>query len=84
VLGIGGPHYQSKFTRVALESDVAFGHMIPKYAIPTVDSEILKQCIERTLEKTQLAVLDWKGIKGENKAPLLETLKDAGIPFEKV
>jgi D-aminoacyl-tRNA deacylase len=84
VLGIGGPHYQSKFTRVALESDVAFGHMIPKYAIPTVDSEILKQCIGKTLEKTKLAVLDWKGIKGENKAPLLETLKDAGIPFEKV
>jgi D-aminoacyl-tRNA deacylase len=84
VLGIGGPHYQSKFTRVALEGDVAFGHMIPKHAIPTVDSEILKQCIERTLEKTELAVLDWKGIKGENKAPLIEMLKDAGIPFEKV
>ena len=83
VLGIGGPHYQSKFTRVALESDVAFGHMIPKYAIPAVDSELLKQCIGRTLEKTELAVLDWKGIKGENKAPLLGMLKEAGIPFEK-
>jgi D-aminoacyl-tRNA deacylase len=83
VLGIGGPHYQSKFTRVALESDVAFGHMIPKYAIPAVDSELLKQCIGRTLEKTELAVLDWKGIKGENKAPLLRMLKEAGIPFEK-
>jgi len=84
VLGIGGPHYQSKFTRAALESDVAFGHMIPKYAIPAVDSELLKQCIRRTLEKTELAVLDWKGIKGEDKVPLLGMLKDAGIPFEKV
>jgi D-aminoacyl-tRNA deacylase len=83
LLGIGGPHYQSKFTRLALESDVAFGHMIPKYAVSAVDPELLKQCIGRTLEKTQLAVLDWKGIKGEDKAPLLETLKDAGIPFEK-
>jgi D-aminoacyl-tRNA deacylase len=83
VLGIGGPHYQSKFTRVALESDVAFGHMIPKYAIPAVDSELLKQCIGRTLEKTELAVLDWKGIKGEDKVPLLGILKEAGIPFEK-
>jgi D-tyrosyl-tRNA(Tyr) deacylase len=58
--------------------------MIPKYAIPAVDSELLKQCIGKTLEKTKLAVLDWKGIKGEHKAPLLETLKHAGIPFEKV
>jgi len=83
VLGIGGPHYQSKFTRVALESDVAFGHMIPKYAIPAVDSELLKQCIGRTLEKTDLAVLDWKGIKGEDKVPLLGMLKEASISFEK-
>jgi len=83
LLGIGGPHYQSKFTRLALESDVAFGHIIPKYAVSAVDPELLKQCIERTLEKAQFAVLDWKGIKGEDKAPLLETLKDAGIPFEK-
>lgn len=83
LLGIGGPHYQSKFTRLALESDVAFGHMIPKYAVSAVDPGLLKQCIERTLEKTQLAVLDWKGIKGEDKAPLLEKLKDAGIAFEK-
>lgn len=83
LLGIGGPHYQGKFTRLALESDVAFGHMIPKYAVSAVDLELLKQCIGRTLEKSQLAVLDWKGIKGEDKARLLETLKDAGIPFEK-
>jgi D-aminoacyl-tRNA deacylase len=83
VLGIGGPHYQSKFTRLSLENDVAFGHVIPKYAIPTVDLELLKHCIVRTLEKTEFAVLDWKGIKGEDKVPLLGMLKDAGIPFEK-
>jgi D-aminoacyl-tRNA deacylase len=51
VLGIGGPHYSSKFTRMALEKEVAFGHMIPKYAVPSLDSEILRQCIEKTLER---------------------------------
>lgn len=83
VVGIGGPHYQSKFTRVALERDIAFGHMIPKHAVSGVDSAMLKQCRERTLEKAELAVLDWKGIKGENKAPLVEMLKEAGLTFEK-
>lgn len=83
VLGIGGPHYSSKFTRMALEKEVAFGHMIPKYAVPSLDSEILRQCIERTLERVESAVLDWKGIKGEDKQPLVKMLMEASIPFEK-
>jgi D-aminoacyl-tRNA deacylase len=84
VLGIGGLHYNSKFTRMALENELAFGHMIPKYAIPTIDSGILKQCIERTSESVDSAVLDWKGIKGEDKQPLVKMLMEAGISFEKV
>jgi D-aminoacyl-tRNA deacylase len=84
VLGIGGPHYNAKFTRIALENSLAFGHIIPKYAIPIVDKQILKHCVERTLEKVDRAVLDWKGIKGENKQPLIELLNEIDLPFEKV
>jgi len=83
VLGIGGTHYNAKFTRIALEGELAFGHMIPKYAIPYVNSEILRQCVERTLERVEYAVLDWKGIKGEDKPRLVEMLKEIGLPFEK-
>jgi D-aminoacyl-tRNA deacylase len=84
VLGIGGTHYNSKFTRIALESDTAFSHMIPKYALPYANVQTLKQCVERTLEKVDRAVLDWKGIKGENKRPLLAMLEDVGLEYEKV
>jgi D-aminoacyl-tRNA deacylase len=84
VIGIGGPHYNSKFTRMALENDLAFGHMIPKYVLPSIDLGILKQCVERTLEKVELAVLDWKGIKGEHKPKLVEMLKEINVSFKKV
>jgi D-aminoacyl-tRNA deacylase len=84
VLGIGGPHYSEKFTRIALESEMAFGHIIPKYAVPWIDVEILRQCLEKTLEKVELIVLDWKGIKGEHKSKLIEMLKEIGVPFKKV
>jgi D-aminoacyl-tRNA deacylase len=84
VLGIGGPHYNNKFTRIALESDIAFGHMIPKYALTYANAEILKQCVERTLEKVDHVVLDWKGIKGENKQPLLAMLEEVNLEYEKV
>ncbi|MEM3578244.1 MAG: D-aminoacyl-tRNA deacylase [Candidatus Bathyarchaeia archaeon] len=84
VLGIGGPHYNAKFTRIAIESEIAFGHIIPKYAIPQVDSEILKQCVEKTFEKAEYAVLDWKGIKGEDKPKVVQLLDEVGLRYEKV
>jgi len=83
VLGIGGPHYNSKFTRMALDDEIAFSHMIPKYAVPDVNVEILKQCVKRTLEKVEFAVLDWKGIKGEYKPKLVRMLKEIDMPFQK-
>ena len=84
VLGIGGTHYNQKFTRMALAGEAVFSHMIPKYAVPIIDSEILLQCAEKTLEKVQFAVLDWKGIKSEDKPKLLSSLQDAKLPFKKV
>jgi D-aminoacyl-tRNA deacylase len=82
-LGIGGTHYNARFTRMALENELAFGHIIPKYAVSKVDSTILKQCMERTMEKVETVILDWKGIKGEDKPSLVNMLTEGGIHFEK-
>jgi D-tyrosyl-tRNA(Tyr) deacylase len=69
---------------MALEGAAVFGHMIPKYAVPLVEAEMLRQCVEMTLEKVACAVIDWKGIKGANKPWLLEALKEIGLPYKKV
>ena len=82
-LGIGGPHYNQRFTKMSLEEELAFGHMIPKYAIRLVDGEILRQCVERTLEKVDQAVLDWKGIKGEDKPKILDALAEINLQWQK-
>jgi D-tyrosyl-tRNA(Tyr) deacylase len=58
--------------------------VIPKYAIPHLDAEILEQCVEKTMEKVESAVLDWKGIKGEDKPGLIELLRQLDMPFTKV
>jgi D-aminoacyl-tRNA deacylase len=84
VLGIGGTHYNRRFTRMALDGEAIFGHMIPKYAVPCIDAEILRQCVERTLEKVDYAVLDWKGIKGADKPRLLQALKEIGLSYKKI
>ena len=84
VLGVGGPHYNQRFTEMALDNKTAFGHMIPKYAISLLDAEIVQHCVERTLEKVTGALIDWKGVKGVDKERLLELLRAISLPFEKV
>lgn len=84
VMGFGGQHYNEKFTRIALESDVAFGHMVPKYALSELNEDILRQCINRVVEQVEAAYLDWKGIRGSDKEPLIRLLRSMGIRIEKV
>ncbi len=83
-LGIGGPHYNKKFTKIALGTQKAFGHIIPKYALPEVDAEVIKQCVEKTVETVDSAVLDWKGIKGADKPKIVAALEELGVPSERV
>lgn len=84
VLGIGGPHYNEKFTNIALTTETAFGHIIPKYAIPHVGAEMMNQCVERTTGTVEAAVLDWKGIRGADKGRLITALEKIDMPIEKV
>jgi len=84
VLGIGGPHYNQRFTKMALDDGVIFGHIIPKYAVQWVDAEILSQCVERTLEKVDGAILDWKGIRGKDKPKLLAALREIGLRYRRI
>jgi D-aminoacyl-tRNA deacylase len=84
VLGIGGPHYNKKFTKLALSTQRAFSHMIPKYALPEVDAEIIGQCVQKTVEKVDSAVLDWKGIKSRCKPKITDALDKLGLQSEKV
>ena len=83
-LGIGGTHYNQRFTLMALAGKATFGHIVPKYAVHLVDAQMLRQCIERTLEKVPVAILDWKGIRSEDKPNLISALETVGLPFKKI
>jgi hypothetical protein len=45
---------------------------------------MLRQCTEKTLEKVEHAILDWKGIKSQDKPPLLAALLEIGLPYKKI
>jgi D-aminoacyl-tRNA deacylase len=83
-LGIGGPHYNKKFTKLALTHQKAFGHIIPKYALSDINPEMIRKCVERTVEPVDSIILDWKGIKGGHKSKIALVLETLDMPSEKV
>jgi D-aminoacyl-tRNA deacylase len=83
VLGVGGPHYNEKFTKVALTTTRAFGHIIAKYAIPNIDKEMVRQCVERTVENVELAVFDWKSMRATDRERIITALEELNVRVEK-
>jgi D-aminoacyl-tRNA deacylase len=84
VIGIGGTHYNKKFTNMALNGEAFFGHMIPKYAVTHVDVSMLNHCVERSLEQVSEVLLDWRGIKSEDKPDLIAALDTSGVAYRKI
>lgn len=84
-LAIGGPHYNPKFTSVGLQGDLAPAHIVSKYALENLrELYILKLCVERTLEKVQHALVDWKGIPGVIRLRVVEYLRSIGLNIIRV
>jgi D-aminoacyl-tRNA deacylase len=83
VLGVGGPHYNQRFTKIALSTNRAFGHIISKYAAPSIESEVIKQCVQRTVEPIEAAVFDWKSMKSADRNKIISVLNELNVPSEK-
>jgi D-aminoacyl-tRNA deacylase len=79
-LGIGGPHYSPNFTKVVLLSpEIAVGHIIPIYVLQGLKEEMVTKAVERTLEKVELILLDWKGLRAEHRDFLRPIIERLGI-----
>jgi len=83
VLGVGGPHYNERFTKIALTTPTAFGHIISKYAAPIVDVEVVKRCVQKTVEKVQSAVFDWKSLRASDRGKIVSALKELNVSTER-
>jgi len=77
-IGFGGTHYATEFTKVAQRLNYAFSFMVPKHALEFLDEGMVRQMVERTIEKPTLAVLDWKGL-GRQKEKVLGLLDSIGL-----
>ena len=74
-VGFGGTHYPDKLTRICAEGDYQVGHIVPRHAL---DAQVSPQTVQETFHKTlgvcKTALVDWKGLKGEQRRILLDQL----------
>jgi len=76
-IGIGGGHYVPRHTDVALERRVAFGHLLPAYALPSVDEAMLAQAVDAS--RATLAYVHRKSISKPDARRLEERLEALGV-----
>ena len=81
-LGIGGLHYESKFSRLALEGRFAFGHMMSKHYCGEL--AMLAQAIERSDPRPEVAVIEWKSLASEERSRVIARLSELGLDYERV
>jgi len=79
---LGGGHYNAWANRILLETDYAVGHICSRHSLQSLDAGMLRQALERTAEKVELAVIDWKGL-GEHKKKVISLLQESGLGYER-
>ncbi|HYT01103.1 MAG TPA: D-aminoacyl-tRNA deacylase [Thermoplasmata archaeon] len=77
-IGIGGGHYVPRHTDLALKRRIAFGHLLPAYAMERAPPQIVDQAVERT-EGASIAYLHRKTLGPEIVRAAEERLESLGI-----
>lgn len=79
---IGGGHYNNYANKIMEMTDLAVGHICPKYAVEFIDEEMIQQALEKTFPKSELVILDWNGLGG-HKQRLVEILEKLNVKYER-
>jgi D-aminoacyl-tRNA deacylase len=83
-VGMGGGHYAPRFTEVALNYKVNFGHMIPNYQIEGRDDEDIVRMLRLACEAsdTKLVYLHRKSMKKPEERRMSALIESSG--FEQI
>lgn len=82
-IGFGGGHYMPSFSQ-CIKNKIGFAHTIPKYKSLSLTKDMIQQILDRTLEKIDYWVIDWKGLKSAERLHVLSILeKFDSIPYKK-
>ena len=77
-VGMGGGHYVPRHRDLAFERHIAFGHLLPAYALERAPASIIDQAVERT-EGAVLAYVHRKTLSKTQVRAIEERLESLGV-----
>lgn len=77
-IGVGGGHYSPRITDVALSKKIAFGHILPTYAIKEASEDTIQEMITAT-PGTTMAYFHRSAITGEEYGKIVKWLDKYGV-----
>jgi D-aminoacyl-tRNA deacylase len=83
-VGFGGGHYCNKQCNAIRNDGYSFSHIFSKYFFEDYDAETVRMAYDRTRGECRTAVIDWKGIRGPDRAQLLKILNEMNVEIVRV
>jgi D-aminoacyl-tRNA deacylase len=83
-VGFGGGHYCNKQCVALRKNGYAFGHIFSKYFFEDYDERVVRMAFSRTIGECRTAVIDWKGMRGPDRAKLLDVLNKMNVEIVRV
>ena len=82
VFGVGGGHYTRAFTKIALETELAVGHIAPKYVVDDIDEDTFRQAIEKNVEKLSKVLISKEEVNAKQREKIRELCKKFSVDCE--
>ncbi len=82
-IALGGTHYPKKFNKLLLESKFGLAAVASKHNLEAIDDAMLKQMVEKSVEKVTHIVLDNKGL-GREKDRILKIVEKTPLELYKI
>jgi len=82
VFAVGGGHYQRALTKLLIETDIAVGHMAPKYAIDAMDDGMFAQAVLKNVGEVKRVLILKDETNGAQKEKVRAFAKSMGLEAE--
>jgi D-aminoacyl-tRNA deacylase len=83
VAGYGGGHYPVKHTKIHLEKEYCYGHILAKYAFSEgVKTEVILQTLRKNYPgPVELGIIEKKSLRSQYRKDLIKILEENGIEY---
>ena len=82
VIVLGGGHYNVVSNKILERTEYDISYICPKHYLEVLDEEMLKQVLEKSHNKVEMFVLDYKGL-GNSKKKVIDLLNKMKLKYVK-